>query len=166
MGGAGAKRRKWGLAAGLAVLAFLAVLPLWRRPAAEEPPEPLPDFHRFAPAGMPLDQGLVLVVVLAMDCHNCIDTARLVGTLDAVAHGLRVFFILYGEPGELDVFWAEVGTEIPYCLASAHDYAELAGENPPAIYLLENGVTREVIPGNSFNLIVLLEKLQMRQYSP
>lgn len=166
MAGAGAKRRKWGLAAGLAVLACLIALLVWRRPAAEEPPAPMPDFSRFVSPELPLDQGLVLVVVLATDCHNCIDTARLIGTFDAAAHDLRVFFILYGEPGELEVFWAEVGTTVPYCLVTAHDYAELAGENPPAMYLLENGVAREYFPGNSFNLIVLCEKLQMRQYSP
>ena len=162
MAGSGAKRRKWGLAAGLAVLPLLIALLLWRRPNTEVPPAPLPDFSRFASAGMPLDQGLVLVAVLAMDCHNCIETARLIGTFDAAAHDLRVFFILYGEPGELEVFWAEVGTEVPYCMASAHDYAELAGEEPPTMYLLEDGSVRKCFAGNRFSLLILCEELALR----
>lgn len=151
----------------MAVVATLAILFALSRmthlipPPAGAVPEPMQvrDFSRLASPELPLDRGLALVVILAMDCSHCIETARLIGTFDAAAHGLQVYFVLYGDPAEVDPFFATIGTTPPYCLATAEDYADFAGEDPPAIYLLRDGSIRAEWPGTRFNLVVLADEI-------
>jgi len=151
----------------VAVVAILVILLALSRmvhtlsPPGGKVPEPTPvrDLSRFASPELPLDRGTALVVVLAMDCSHCIETARLIGTFDAAAHGLQVYFVLFGPPAEVDPFFATIGTRLPYCLATAADYADFAGEDPPAIYLLKDGSIRAEWPGARFNLVVLGDEL-------
>lgn len=155
------RRAGWILLAALViVIALSLILRTLPRPTAAAPGlAPARDFGRFASPELPLDRGRVLVVVLAMDCERCVETARLIGTFDAAAHGLQVYFVLFGPPAEVDPFFATIGTRLPYCLATAADYADFAGEDPPAIYLLKDGAIQAEWPGTSFNLVVLNDEL-------
>jgi len=124
---------------------------------------PSRDFSRFASPELPLDRGLALVVVLAMDCGHCRQTAQMVGTFDAEALGVRIYFILSGKPDEVDPFFAAIGASAPYHLATKGEYLNLVADDPTAVCLLRNGELRTEWPARDFNLRALREELARRQ---
>ncbi|MBN2449070.1 MAG: hypothetical protein JXR77_01695 [Lentisphaeria bacterium] len=145
-----------GLAAALAATVALIV---FRAPRAE--PQPAPDatldFRRFASPEFPLNQGLALVVFLSADCSHCMETARYVAGLDTEEHGTRVYFVILGEPAEIDSLLHTLGAQLPYCVATPLDYAEFAGDDPPTLYLLRDGRPEARWPGSIFHVDLLHE---------
>lgn len=137
-----AKRVVIGLLGFLLVAVVVLVVVLVSRPAGRKTPPPLPDLTRLASPDFPIDQGKALVLVLAMDCDHCILAAQQTATFDAKAYGLNVYCLLYGQPEDVDAFFAEVGAQFPYRMATAQEYADFAGDDPPAVYLLRNGKTQ------------------------
>lgn len=141
------------------VLALLSVVATLRPPAPGAEPERATDVRRFASPDLPLDQGLALVLFLAMDCPHCVETARMIATFDAAAHGLRVYFMLSGKPEEVEPFLQTLGTWPLYRLVPPGEFAEFVGDDPPAIYLLADGRLRAQWPGRRFNLAALVDEL-------
>lgn len=152
------------LALSLAAALFLFGLTLFllgrRHAAAGAAPEHALDVGRFATPELPLDRGLALVLFLSPDCSHCIEAAGLVGTFDAEAHGLRVYYVLLAKPKEVEPFFQTIGHAAPYCLATPQDYAEFAGDFPPTLYLLNHGQVSARWLGWEFNLTKLSEALQ------
>ncbi len=144
------------LALGLAlVLAGVArCRPGQGRPAAPEQPPPA-DLRRLASPELSLDQGLTLAVLLSLDCQHCLETARLLAGADTESLGLRVVFLLLGEPRGVDAFFDQVGARVPYALISPADYAEFAGSDPPTLYLLNHGAVAARWSGTGFSLEAL-----------
>ncbi len=157
------RKRRAIFAVSLTVALLLVGLSLFllgrQRAAAGAAPEHTLDVGRFASPEVPLDRGLALVLFLSPDCSHCIEAARLVGTFDAAAHGLRVYYVLLAKPEEIEPFFQSIGHAAPYCLATAPDYAEFAGDFPPTLYLLNDGRVSVRWLGWDFNLKKLSEAL-------
>ena len=154
-----AKRVAIGVLGFLLVSVVVLVVVLICRPASKETPPSLPDLARLASPGFPINHGTVLVLVLAMDCDHCIQAAQQAAAFDAKAHGVDVYCLLYGQPKEVDPFFARVGSQFPYRLATDQEYADFAGDDPPAVYLLRHGKTQAVWISYRFDLPALRAEL-------
>jgi len=148
-------------------MALLLAAALWVRLARDRrvpaPPVRVLDLSRFASPELPLDRGLALVVFMAMDCAHCIEAAQMIGNADLGAQGVSACFIMLGKPEEVGPFFDRIGAWVPYILTTPADYAEFAGEDPPGIYLLEQGAVRAHWSGSAFNLTVLRDELGRRR---
>jgi hypothetical protein len=136
----------------VASLAILVLTVMLTRPP-ENVPEPTRDLSRFVSADLPIDQGLALVVFLSTDCGHCDIVATMLSEFDAKAHGLGVYFMLYGRPEEAQPFLARTGMlDVPHRMLTAEEYAEYTSQDPPQLYLLRNGKLEVEWPGARFSL--------------
>lgn len=158
-----AKRVAIGLLGFLLVAVVVLVVVLLNRPADTKAPPSLPDLTRLASPDFPIDRGTSLVLVLAMDCDHCILAAQHAAAFDAKAYGLDIYCLLYGQPKEVDVFFAKVGAQFAYRLATAQEYADFAGDDPPAVYLLRNGKTQAVWTSYRFEPQALRAELAQKR---
>lgn len=153
-------RARFGLLASVTLLVvLLGTATVWLRRSASPAGAPADlsavDLRRLASAEVPLDRGRTLVVVLSADCSHCLETARLIGRFDGQTYRLGLYFVILGKPEELEPFFQSIEAWPPYRLASAAEYAEFGGDDPPTIYLLSDGLVQARWAGAAFNLDVL-----------
>lgn len=162
-----ARKARRAIVAAVAVVVLLVavfrIAHALHRPSPPATPPPNRDFSRFASPELPLDRGLALVVVLAMDCGHCRETAKIVGTFDAEALAVGIYFILSGKPEEVDPFFEAIGASVPYHLATMAEYLDLVADEPTAVCLLSNGQMRAEWPPRQFSLRALRDELARGQ---
>ena len=159
----GRKRRIVVRVAAALVIALAIDIALVLRPG-QRPSTPPPTASERNPAALatsaaPFDQGLALLLFLTPDCGHCLQVARSLATFKAVEYGLSLYGAFLGQEDEVDTFFQETGTEFPYVLVPPETYAAYTREDPPTIYLLDQGSVRAQWTGSQFNRQALIEAL-------
>ncbi len=102
-------------------------------------------YTRFENKGIvDLTQGDKLVVLLSMDCEDCLDKATKLSELYRTERKLpELYYFIWGDHDSLSTFMTRSQSEFPYLLLSDADFFSMIGDAPPRLYWLQNGEVKE-----------------------
>ncbi len=144
---------QWRAAAKLGLFSVaLVALAFPVRPLATSGHSP---FARFAAPDFRLDRGKTLVAFLSTDCDHCQDIAFDIGGLDAEELGIKIFFLLLGEPEDARTFMADSGNEVPFKVVDPTAFFAFVAKAPPTVYRLRDGQEVAKIEGEEAKLEAL-----------
>ena len=138
--------RRWNVPGGVLVLGIL--LSFLTLPMSGSPDNAFSEFTQFEGAGrVDLTTGEHLVMLVDAECPHCRETTRELGNMKrGEVHLPNVYFLIYGAPTMEDVnaFWRATNTRFPFRRVSRDTFMNLLKKQLPTVYLLREGVVREV----------------------
>jgi hypothetical protein len=155
-------RGAWGVPVGLAVACALVVglgFPI-RHIAVEPiqtgiPPEPQESqfarFREFDGQIADLTKGTCLVAFVSLECEHCHDLVSSLGERSRQGPLPPVYLICYGKAADAPAFLAQTNTAFRFTCVEPGVFFNYIGENPPRLYLLQNGQVRAFWDRDTFD---------------
>ncbi|MGK9370116.1 MauE/DoxX family redox-associated membrane protein [Melioribacter sp. Ez-97] len=122
---------------------------------------PFSDYTHFEGAGrVDLSSGEKFVAVFNTECEHCQELASEIAESDKDRKLASKLFTLFYSEGEVSVdsFKTLTGYDYPYRLIGVNEFFDLIGSSPPRIYVVRNGVVKDILDDNFDEFIETLKK--------
>jgi hypothetical protein len=122
---------------------------------------PFSNYTHFEGAGRAdLSSGDKFVAVFNTECEHCQELAREIAGSDKDRKFASKLFTLFYSEGEVSVdsFKTLTGYDYPYRLIDTDEFFDLIGSSPPRIYVIRNGVVKDILDDNFDEFIETLKK--------
>jgi hypothetical protein len=88
-----------------------------------------------------VDKGTSIVALLSLECEHCMETARKIGELNKTQKLPPVYFLFFGNQGQVDPFFEVAKYRFPYKIIEPQIFFPLLGDNPapPRVSVLKEG---------------------------
>ena len=128
------------------------------------PPKTVSEFASFKQFSdnqtVNLDEGIKLVCLFSLDCEDCMETARKLGTVKNEWSNFPPLYILFlGEQEQVKGFFDFAGVTFLYKIIPAQTFFPLIKNYPPRVVLLNNGKIIDEWSYENFSLENLQNKL-------
>ena len=109
-----------------------------------------------------LDEGTKIVALLSLECEHCMETAKQIGELNKEKGLPPVYYLFWGNEGQLESFYAVAKYKFPHKIIEPQIFFPLLGDNPspPRISVLKEGNLVGDFNFETFNKEKLLKAIQ------
>jgi hypothetical protein len=159
-------KRSMGIPIGMAAFALAFAIFAMPAPPAEPPAAPVKaggaapskfaifDTLRNGEEELDLTEGLRIAAFLSLDCEHCQFVALQLGETYDIFEPARIGFVFLGKEEQVSEFLGQINTDlvIPYTIPSALSFFDFTGDQPPRVYLLNQGEIVEYWDLDAFDL--------------
>jgi hypothetical protein len=109
-----------------------------------------------------LDEGTKIVALLSLECEHCMETAKQIGELNKEKGLPPVYYLFWGNEGQLESFYAVAKYKFPHKIIEPQIFFPLLGDNtsPPRVSVLKEGNLVGDFNFETFNKEKLLKAIQ------